>query len=347
MPSPHDRLVKSVLGEPRYAAQLFERFLPPELVAGLDLGALTRVDRSFVDEALSERHADLLFSVPLRSAPGEPPRLALAYLLFEHQSTPDPWMPFRLLVYMLRVWERWRRDHPGARGLPLIIPLVLYHGEAPWSAPLDLAELIELPEGLRPALAEALPHLRHALLDLSAIPEEVLTRGALVALVLLLLKQQAKGDLVEHMDRWRETLRRAVEEGGLRAVEIVTHYTLIVNTRPDTLPRLAQLTGEVLGETAQEKVMTAGELLIEQGRIEGLQRGRREGRQEGREEGREEGLAEGRRAQAADSLLRMLKLKFGEVPDDVRIRVGSATLQSLEAWTERIFSGTSPEDVVS
>ncbi|MCB9742239.1 MAG: Rpn family recombination-promoting nuclease/putative transposase [Alphaproteobacteria bacterium] len=326
MSSPHDRLVKSVLGEPRYAAQLLERFLPPEVLSWLDLAPLARVDRSFVDEALSERHADLLFSASLRG--GEP---ALVYLLFEHQSTPDPLMPFRLLSYMLRIWERWRAENPGARELPPIYPLVLYHGVAPWSAPLDLRALIQLPEGARPAFAQALPELRCALLDLSAVPEETLTDGALMALVLLLLKHHARGDLVEHLARWRETLWRAAQEGGLGAVAIVANYTVIVNTRPDTLPRLARLTGEVLGDAAEEHVMTAGELLIEQGRIQGHR----------------EGEARGRQAEARRLILRMLRIKFGQLPPEVETRVAEAELEAIEAWTERLFSASRPEEVVA
>ncbi len=34
----------------------------------------------------------------------------MLYLLFEHQSTPDPWMPLRLLGYKKDIWARQFHD---------------------------------------------------------------------------------------------------------------------------------------------------------------------------------------------------------------------------------------------
>ncbi|MCB9795448.1 MAG: DUF4351 domain-containing protein [Alphaproteobacteria bacterium] len=85
--------------------------------------------------------------------------------------------------------------------------------------------------------------------------------------------------------------------------------------------------------------MTAGEMLIEQGRIQG--------HQAGHQEGLAEGEAVGRRAEARRLLLRMLSLKFGELPRAVHERVAAAELEALEAWTERIFAATRAEDVVA
>ena len=63
--------------------------LPPRLAAAIDFDTLALAPGSFVDEALRERHTDLLYAVRLRE------RDALSYLVFEHQSVVDPLMPFR------------------------------------------------------------------------------------------------------------------------------------------------------------------------------------------------------------------------------------------------------------
>ena len=34
-------------------------------------------------------------------------RAAFVYVLIEHQSSPDPMMPLRMLRYVMRIWERW------------------------------------------------------------------------------------------------------------------------------------------------------------------------------------------------------------------------------------------------
>ncbi|MGQ0504334.1 MAG: Rpn family recombination-promoting nuclease/putative transposase, partial [Myxococcaceae bacterium] len=45
----------------------------------------------------------------------------LRSLLFEHQSGVDAMMPFRLLCYVTRVWERWLKENPKARRLPPVV----------------------------------------------------------------------------------------------------------------------------------------------------------------------------------------------------------------------------------
>ncbi|MEO5726864.1 MAG: Rpn family recombination-promoting nuclease/putative transposase, partial [Byssovorax sp.] len=43
-------------------------------------------------------------------------------VLFEHQSTVDALMPFRLLQYMVLIWERHLQVHSEDKRLPPIVP---------------------------------------------------------------------------------------------------------------------------------------------------------------------------------------------------------------------------------
>ena len=90
-----------------------------------------------MDAELRSRHTDLLFRVSLSG------REARLYLLYEHQSTPPPLMPFRLVAYAVRIWEAWLNENPGATGLPAILPVVLHHGEAGWTAARSLEDLYD------------------------------------------------------------------------------------------------------------------------------------------------------------------------------------------------------------
>jgi hypothetical protein len=56
---------------------------------------------------------------------------------------------------------------------------------------------------------------------------------------------------------------------------------------------------------------------------------------------RAEGRAEGGQA----VLLRLLSLKFGEIPGALKERVTQASEQDLDRWTERILTAASLEDV--
>lgn len=52
---------------------------------------------------------------------------------------------------------------------------------------------------------------------------------------------------------------------------------------------------------------------------------------------RAEGRAEGRAEEATRLLLRLLTRKFPTVPDDVRKRVESASVEQLEVWCDRVL----------
>lgn len=99
--NPHDALFKAVFGEPDNARGALRAVVPPALAAAVDWSTLAREPGSFVDDELRECHTDLLFSAQLRDGGG-----ALVYVLFEHQSTPDPLMAYRLLRYAVRIWDQ-------------------------------------------------------------------------------------------------------------------------------------------------------------------------------------------------------------------------------------------------
>jgi|GEM_PF-2918200 len=79
MASPHDKLFKLVFGEREHAAILLERFLPPDLGEALAFEDATVCPGTFVDEALRDRHTDLLIEVPARRADADDIPSAFVY----------------------------------------------------------------------------------------------------------------------------------------------------------------------------------------------------------------------------------------------------------------------------
>ena len=79
-----------------------------ELVELIDFSQLAQINRSFIPDNLREQESDLVFSVPLRSE-SETDEL-LIYILIEHQSTVDSTMGFRVLFYMIQIWDSQRRE---------------------------------------------------------------------------------------------------------------------------------------------------------------------------------------------------------------------------------------------
>ena len=85
---PHDTLFRSVFSDLAEAQRFLEVHLPPALAHTLDWATLRLEETSFVDPELQESESDLLYSLETR-AEAEPIQL---YLLFEHQSRPNPWI---------------------------------------------------------------------------------------------------------------------------------------------------------------------------------------------------------------------------------------------------------------
>jgi predicted transposase YdaD len=70
-------------------------------------------------------------------------------------------------------------------------------------------------------------------------------------------------------------------------------------------------------------------------------------RDEGRAEGEARGRAEGEAKGCAKTLLKLMQLKFGSVPDEVTSAITSASLEQLERWTERVLSADSAAQIVA
>ena len=142
---PHDNLFRKVFSDEPEAAGLLRPNPPEWLSTRLDWSTLTLQDRSYVDEELEASQCDLLFEVQWQAgdgqagagqagagAAGSEPQRLLLYVLFEHQSTPNRWMRFRLLEYCCRIWGDALLADNKRRELPPIVPVVFYQGRRRW-----------------------------------------------------------------------------------------------------------------------------------------------------------------------------------------------------------------------
>lgn len=139
---PHDNFFWNVFPSPMVVKDLLRNFLPGPLVAQMDVDRLKHLDGKFVDENLRGHFVDMLLSVPMAGVD------ALVYVLLQHKSYPDRWTALQMLRYMMRIWQEWHSQHPKAKVLPAIIPVVLYHGRKGWKR---LRHLHPLSEAFRPS----------------------------------------------------------------------------------------------------------------------------------------------------------------------------------------------------
>ena len=257
-PSPHDALFKATFGQPDIARSELQLVLPADVLAHLELATLEVLPGSFVDEALQHTHTDLLYAVRSKRGPE-----ALVYVVFEHQSSPDATMPFRLLRYLVRVWERWLRDHPDAKKLPIVLPVLLHHGDGRWQSAPELASMLDAPPELLEAARPYQPHFRFVLDDLAALSLDALAARALHALGRLV-------QLALWSSRSMERLERAAPLMGALASTLVRD----ARTRALLLQLYAYLWRSAPPDVAAEDIRS---ILLTGSRTAGS-RGRRERR---------------------------------------------------------------------
>jgi predicted transposase YdaD len=317
----HDSLFRRYLGVPENAASQVRALLPPDLTARLDLGRMIPVSGSFVDEDFDWRHCDLLFRTTFDD------RDAYVYLLLEHQSRSDPLMAYRMLRYVIRIWEQHLREHSRARLLPAVIPLVVYHDRRRWTAPVQTLDLIDLDPIEKNAVERYLPRFEFLLDDLTKIDkrqlkDRELTSPARITLVLLKIAPGNPNVAAELLEFTVDL--RAILDGpnGYQEFIGLMKYTGGVSEAPAS--ELHALAAS-LGPDAEEAYLTTADTF--------------------RAEGRAEGRSEGETLGQAKALIQMLSFKFGPLADGVIRTVRGATSDQLQAWIARAMTAETLDQV--
>jgi Putative transposase, YhgA-like len=153
-----------LFSHPRMVADLLGGFLPEEWIGWLDLRTLERRD----GDGPPERDGMVIWRCRWQGGSD------WVYLLLKAQTEDDPFIALHLelcrnLFYraFLRRQQRQRLQSGRSLRLPAVVPVVLYGGAAPWTAPRDARELF-LP--LVPALQGHVPRTRYLLLDAAHAP---------------------------------------------------------------------------------------------------------------------------------------------------------------------------------
>ncbi|HYO73197.1 MAG TPA: Rpn family recombination-promoting nuclease/putative transposase [Archangium sp.] len=320
MSGPHDRFIRYVLEHPERAAALLSTLLPPGFTARVEWSTLRSQSTTIVDTAIRESRSDLLFSVRLRGSSQR------AFILLEHQSRVEGHMAVRMRQYVSRLLDGWERQHRHSRPPPLILPVVLYHGpRGPWTAPLRVEELLEVPleEARREGWLKHQLRLEYVLYDLMTRSERELKTLACpplvkLALVLLRLKntRELNGRLMQQVDLFREV---HMSPEGERELEAVVYYLRERGTKA---------TGKVTRQVL--------DCLMRQQRVEELMW--TEAHQL---------RAEGRREELAEVVLRILTHRGLRVDEQSRKRIlRCRSKATLNLWFERALRARSISKVL-
>lgn len=276
-PTPHDAVFKKFLSHTETARDFLQIHLPPALLQRCNLDTLQLTSGSFIEDDLRSCCSDILYSLKAGSGDG------YIYCLIEHQSTPNKLMCFRMMRYAFSAMQQ--HLDAGHKELPLVIPILFYHGqETPYKYSMNWLQGFS-----DPGLAEQIYFSDFPLVDVTVIPDEEIMTHRRIAALELLQKHIRLRDLSEKF----EPLVTVISSGYTTDEQLVVLINYMVQAGETADPE--SFIRELAERSPQQKetLMTIAEKLEQKGVAKGLQQGRQEGRLEGRLEVAHKMLARG------------------------------------------------------
>ncbi|HHV07275.1 MAG TPA: Rpn family recombination-promoting nuclease/putative transposase [Firmicutes bacterium] len=269
--NPHDKFFKETLGKVAVAEDFLLNYLPPSIKSIVDITSLEPQKDSFISRELQESYTDLLFKTRIKQYEG------YIYFLFEHKSYPSRDIAYQLLRYMVDIWAA-KIEKEGLEHLPIIIPLVVYHGQQNWRIKTTLGALIPGYEQLSEDVKSFVPDYKYLLYDVSEFTDDEIKGQAQLKILLTMFR-----DIHRNREGVIQSILRSVgylqeledKQTGIECLKTMMSYVFGVGKnlgRTDVDRIIKEI--ETTYPEGSEAVMTIAEML------------RAEGREEGREEGR-------------------------------------------------------------
>jgi hypothetical protein len=190
----HDTTHRHFLAVKKLFVELFQSFVNEGWVQEVHEGFLN----DYVSQDFLQKRADLVYKVRLNNDD------ILFYVLTEMQSTVDFEMPFRLLEYQVEIWRHWLKHEDETRPLPVIVPIVLYNGEPPWTASRKFREILDGEHLFGP---KELVDFEYFLIDVVRYDEEqLLTLANTISSVFMLDQAQ------DRLNRLRDIVQQLTEK---------------------------------------------------------------------------------------------------------------------------------------
>lgn len=251
------------------------------------------------------------------------------YFLFEHKSYTSKNISLQLLKYMIAIWDA-KAKNEKADDLPVILPLVIYHGKDTWNIGSTLGDIIKGYESLPHDVKKHIPNYEYLLYDISKYTDEEIKGSAYLRIMLTVLRDIFTKDDAEIS----KTIIKAAEylmeledkQSGIEYFETMMRY--IFSARIDlTEEKVNEIMSKI--ETTypegSEVIMTLAEKF--------------------REEGIEEGIEKGVKKSLVKTNIRLLTKKFGPLTDELKKGISELDIDTLEVITDNILEFKSLDDI--
>ena len=302
----HDSGYKKLFSNRTIFRQLLETFVNQEWVHSLNFDKCEPLDKSFISEHYKETESDLIYKVQFHD------REVYIYILIEFQSTVDSFMVLRVLNYITNFYMDFLVNNRGANKLPVVFPIVLYNGNAPWTAPVNLSALIEQ----TPPLGAFALDFQYFLIAENQYTQEALLKIRNIVSTLFLAESHYDLDMLEV-----ELLNLFSSESDRQAVSLFLNWFKQLAVHGRIEPADYQDLEYIYRNEEEVKTMLVTALererqqIFQNGLREGEQKGRIEGEQKGRIEGEQKGRIEAAKAMLAKGMEMTLISEITNLPE--------------------------------
>lgn len=333
--NPHDKFFKETFGKTEVARDFLNNYLPPEIRNIVNVNTLEPQKDSFVNEELQEGFSDILFKASINDKEG------YIYFLFEHKSYSSRDAAFQLLKYIINIWGA-KIKKEGTNELPVIIPMLIYHGKDNWNSKIRLSEMINGYGLLSEQVKKYIPDYEYILFNISKYSDEEIKGEVQLRIILTIFRDIFTKDI----RGFQESIIRASEylseledkQTGIEYFEVLMRY--IFNARADLTERDVGILIDRIENNypeGSEVVMTLAERFEEKGIEKGMEKGM--------EKGLEKGMATGETNALVKTAIKLLTKKFGILPEEVKMKISKLDNSTLEIIIDGIFEYKGLEDV--
>ena len=276
----HDKLFREILNRKKEIVKLINRYVKPKEVLTEEM--IEKYDTKFITSIYEKREADIVYKLKRKEV----------FFLIEHQTKVDKLMTYRILDYSLEIIRTRMKNIKGKIekvGIPKVIPLVIYTGQAKWTAKNKLEEVqveFEHFNGIDVITGYNLIDIRNE--------EEAIKEGTAVARMSVIERKNDTENIIEVVKRMSKHIRDK-EERQEFAKEI--KYLLSDKLTKEEIEKIEDILIEKEGEDA----MLHAQMVIRRDFEKAKEEGRREGMlhaqevirrdfEKAKEEGRREGM---------------------------------------------------------
>lgn len=353
--NPHDLYFKETMSKLPNAKSFLESYLPKAIAEQLDIESLKIEKGSFISKDLEEYYSDMIYHVSLKKG-----GTGYVYVLMEHKSYQDSWVAMQLLEYMLQCWKKTREEYVEKRKkereeqseqeedeeeieqeekekevfhLPIVIPIVLYHGRTEWRWGNNMKHLFDCDAEMQ----KFIPDFSYILYDLTKTQDKDIWGIVTLQLMLKLFKHIRTPEFQEKLIRILESVKKGLPS-GLEKDILISMIVYIMSATKMEKNTLSEIISKNFDKGDQLMISTADRIRQEgriEGRIEGEKKGRIEGEKKGEIKGKIEAHLEFRFG--ARGLHRMKQIqqisdleKLKEILQDIR------TASDIESFEKRL-----------